>query len=50
MQIRCKCGQALHEFLRRHHDGGDNVAAGALHLQHELVGEIALDPFVGNGS
>ena len=46
---RDKCGQALHELQRRHHDMGGAVAVGTLELEHELAGAIALEPFVGNG-
>ena len=45
---RDQCGQALHELQRRHHDMGGAVALGALELQHDLAGWIALEPFVGN--
>ena len=30
------------------HDMGGAVAPGALELQHDLIGWIALEPFVGN--
>jgi len=46
---RDQCGQALHELQRRHHDMGGAVAPGALELEHDLAGWIALEPFVGDG-
>jgi len=46
---RNQCGQALHEFQRRHDDMGGAVAPGALELEHDLACAIALEPLVGNG-
>jgi len=41
------CGEALHEFLRRHHDVRAAVAIGASQLQHDLAFAIAAQPLVG---
>jgi hypothetical protein len=40
--------QTLQELQRRHDDMGGAVAVGALELQHDLAGAIALEPFIGN--
>ena len=47
-RARHQCGEALHEFQRRHDDVGGAVAPGAFELQHHLACWIALEPFVGN--
>ncbi len=44
-----QCSQALHKLQRRHDDVGGAVAPGALELQDDLAGAIALEPLVGNG-
>ena len=47
-RTRHQGGQALHEFQRRHDDVRGAVAPGALQLQHDITGAIALEPFVGD--
>jgi len=46
---RDQCGQALQQLQGRHHDMGGAVAPGALELEHDWAGAIALEPLVGNG-
>ena len=43
-----QCGQALHEFQRRHHDVRGAVAPGALELEKDLAFAIAAESFVGD--
>jgi len=41
-------GQALHEFLRRHHDVRGTVTPGALDFEHDVARTIASEPLVGD--
>ena len=47
-RARHQCGQALHEFQRRHPDVRGAIAPGALQLQHDATRAILLEPFVGD--